>query len=91
MVSRSKPINKVQDGRPHCVDAMINGEIQLVINTTEGAAAIEDSYSIRRTALINSIPYYTTIAGAEACVGAIEALERGGLEVTPLQAYFKRP
>ena len=86
-----KPINKVQDGRPHCVDAMINGEIQLVINTTEGAAAIEDSYSIRRTALINSIPYYTTIAGAEACVGAIEALERGGLEVTPLQAYFKRP
>jgi carbamoyl-phosphate synthase large subunit len=86
-----KPINKVQDGRPHCVDAMINGEIQLVINTTAGAAAIEDSYSIRRTALTHSIPYYTTIAGAEACVGAIEALERGGLEVTPLQAYFKRP
>ena len=84
-----EPINKVQDGRPHCVDAMINGEIQLVINTTAGAAAIEDSYSIRRTALTNSIPYYTTIAGAEACVGAIEALGRGGLEVTPLQAYFK--
>jgi carbamoyl-phosphate synthase large subunit len=86
-----KPINKVQDGQPHCVDAMINGEIQLVINTTTGAAAIEDSYSIRRTALTYSIQYYTTIAGAEACVGAIEALERGGLEVTPLQAYFKRP
>ena len=84
-----KPINKVQDGRPHCVDAMINGEIQLVINTTEGAAAIEDSYSIRRTALTNSIPHYTTIAGADACVGAIEALGSGGLEVTPLQAYFK--
>jgi len=84
-----KPINKVLQGRPHCVDAMINGEIQLVINTTEGAAAIEDSYSIRRTALTNSIPYYTTIAGAEACVGAIEALKSGGLEVAPLQAYFK--
>ncbi|MEQ8196325.1 MAG: carbamoyl phosphate synthase large subunit, partial [Rhodospirillales bacterium] len=84
-----KPISKVNEGRPHCVDAMINGEIQLVINTTEGAAAITDSYSIRRTALTNSIPHYTTMAGAEACVGAIEALNSGGLEVTPLQAYFK--
>jgi carbamoyl-phosphate synthase large subunit len=83
------PVNKVNEGRPHCVDAMINGEIQLVINTTEGAAAITDSYSIRRTALTNSIPHYTTMAGAEACVGAIEALDSGGLEVTPLQAYFK--
>ena len=81
-------INKVLEGRPHCVDALIDGEVQLVINTTEGAQAIEDSYSIRRSALINSVPHYTTMTGATAAVGAIEALGDGGLEVAPLQSYF---
>jgi carbamoyl-phosphate synthase large subunit len=81
-------INKVLEGQPHIVDAMIDGEIQLVINTTEGAQAIADSFSLRRTALTNSIPYYTTVAGARAAVTAIEALRRGPLEVTPLQSYL---
>ena len=81
-------INKVLEGQPHIVDAMIDGEIQLVINTTEGAQAIADSFSLRRTALTNSIPYYTTVAGARAAVAAIEALRRGPLEVAPLQSYL---
>jgi carbamoyl-phosphate synthase large subunit len=81
-------INKVLEGQPHIVDAMIDGEIQLVINTTEGGQAIADSFSLRRTALTNSIPYYTTVAGARAAVAAIEALRRGALEVAPLQSYL---
>jgi carbamoyl-phosphate synthase large subunit len=82
-------INKVLQGRPHCEDALINGEVQLVINTTEGAQAIKDSFSIRQSALLNTIPHYTTIAGASAAVDGIEALIDGdGLEVTPLQSYL---
>jgi carbamoyl-phosphate synthase large subunit len=81
-------INKVLQGPPHIVDAMIDGQIQLVLNTTEGAKSIEDSFSLRRTALTCGIPYYTTIAGARAAVRAIEALKHGSLEVASLQSYF---
>ena len=82
-------INKVLQGRPHCEDAIINGSVQLVINTTEGAQAIRDSFSIRRSALMKIVPHYTTIAGAAAAVDAIEALLAGdGLDVAPLQSYF---
>ncbi len=81
-------INKVLEGRPHIVDAMQNGEIQLVFNTTEGASSISDSYSLRRNALTLKIPYYTTVAGARAAVASIEAMHSGGLEVAPLQSYF---
>ena len=81
-------INKVSDGRPHIVDLMLSGGVQLVFNTTEGAQAIADSFSLRRTALTNSIPYYTTVAGARAAVQAIKALRAGNLEVKPLQSYF---
>jgi len=81
-------INKVLEGRPHIVDAMQNGEIQLVFNTTEGASSISDSYSLRRNALTLKIPYYTTVAGARAAVASIEAVRSGGLEVAPLQSYF---
>jgi len=81
-------INKVLEGPPHVVDAMIDGQIQLVFNTTEGAKSIEDSFSLRRTALTCGIPYYTTIAGARAAVRAIEALKHGSLEVASLQSYF---
>ena len=56
-------INKVLEGRPHIVDALKNGEVQLVFNTTEGAQSLADSFSIRRTALQQKVPYYTTIAG----------------------------
>jgi carbamoyl-phosphate synthase large subunit len=82
------PVNKVLEGRPHIVDMMLNGEVQLVFNTTEGAQAIADSFSLRRTALTNAIPYYTTVAGARAAVQAIAALKGGNLEVAPLQSYF---
>ncbi|MDR3515902.1 MAG: carbamoyl-phosphate synthase large subunit [Azospirillaceae bacterium] len=81
-------INKVLEGQPHIVDAMINGEVKLIINTTEGAQAIADSFSLRRTALVNNIPYYTTVAGARAAVEAISALRSGSLEVAPLQSYL---
>ena len=81
-------VNKVLEGRPHCVDHMVNGEVQLVVNTTEGSQALQDSFSIRRTALVRNIPHYTTIAGARAAVAAIEALRCGTLDVAPLQSYF---
>jgi carbamoyl-phosphate synthase large subunit len=81
-------VNKVQEGRPDIVDEMRSGRVQLVFNTTEGAQAISDSFSLRRTALTHNIPYYTTVAGARAAVQAIAALRRGGLEVAPLQSYF---
>ena len=81
-------VKKVAEGRPHVLDSMKNGQVHLVINTTEGAVAIEDSYSLRRTALMSELPYYTTVAGARAAVEAIEALGRGTLEVAPLQSYF---
>ncbi|NFV80672.1 carbamoyl-phosphate synthase large subunit [Magnetospirillum aberrantis] len=82
-------VNKVLEGRPHCVDALTNGQIQLVVNTTEGSQAVKDSFSIRRSALQYNIPHYTTVAGAGAAVDAIEALKRGALDVAPLQSYFK--
>ncbi len=81
-------VKKVMEGRPHIVDSMKNGEIQLVFNTSEGAASIRDSFDLRRTALMNKIPYFTTVAGAKAAVRAIEALRAGSLAVSPLQAYF---
>jgi carbamoyl-phosphate synthase large subunit len=80
-------VNKVLEGRPHIVDAMKNGEIALVLNTTEGSQAISDSYTIRRTALLNKIPYYTTVAGSRAAVQSIASLKAGDIEVAPLQSY----
>jgi carbamoyl-phosphate synthase large subunit len=82
-------INKVLEGRPHIVDAMKSGEVQLLFNTTEGAQAIADSFSLRETALLNGIPYYTTVSGARAAVEAIRSLKAGELEVLPLQSYFR--
>jgi carbamoyl-phosphate synthase large subunit len=82
-------INKVREGRPHIVDLMKDGGIQLVINTTEGAQSIADSFGIRRTALLGKIPYSTTLAGSKALVKAIEAARKGdGLTVRSLQDYF---
>jgi carbamoyl-phosphate synthase large subunit len=82
-------VNKVYEGRPHIVDAMKDGTVALVFNTTEGAQALKDSLSIRRTALMQKIPYYTTLAGSQAAVQAIQALRTGSLEVAPLQAYSR--
>jgi carbamoyl-phosphate synthase large subunit len=81
-------VNKVLEGRPHIVDLMLSGGVQLLFNTTEGAQAMADSFSLRRTALTNNIPYYTTVAGARAAVQAIAALKSGTLEVATLQSYF---
>jgi carbamoyl-phosphate synthase large subunit len=80
-------INKVLEGRPHVVDALKNGEIHLVFNTTDGAQALADSSSIRRAALTLKVPYYTTMAGARAATQAIAALKAGSLEVAPLQSF----
>ncbi|HEY9012974.1 MAG TPA: carbamoyl-phosphate synthase large subunit [Devosia sp.] len=84
----STRVNKVLEGRPHIVDDMKNGGVQLVINTTDGAKSISDSRDIRRTALMGKIPYYTTIPGASAAVDGILAYRDGNLVVRPLQSYF---
>ena len=81
-------INKVREGQPHIVDAMTSGEVQLVLNTTEGRKAIADSFALRRSALTHQIPYYTTVSGAAAAIEGISALRAGQLEVTSLQSYF---
>ena len=75
-------------GRPHVVDAIKNGEIQLVFNTTDGPQALADSRSLRRTALLHKVPYYTTLAGAIAAAEGIKAYCSGDLEVRSLQSYF---
>ncbi len=82
-----EPINKVHQGRPHIVDAIKDGDVQLVVNTTEGAQAIADSYELRRSALEHKIPYFTTTAGSQAMLRAVAALASGGLEVKTLQSY----
>ena len=77
------------EGRPHIVDMMKNGEIAMVFNTTDGAKALADSKDIRRTALLNHIPYYTTLAGAIAVTKAIKAMKAKTLNVAPLQRYAR--
>ncbi|WP_144759208.1 carbamoyl-phosphate synthase large subunit [Methylobacterium dankookense] len=81
-------VNKVLEGRPHVVDAIKNGDIQLVLNTTEGAGALSDSRSLRRAALLHKVPYYTTLAGAMAAAEGIRAYLEGDLQVRALQEYF---
>ena len=77
------------EGQPHIVDAMINGNIDLVINTTtKSSQAVSDSTSIRRIALMNKVPYYTLMTAATAAVQAINALKERDLDVASLQSYF---
>jgi carbamoyl-phosphate synthase large subunit len=83
-------VNKVLEGRPHIVDAIKNGDVALVFNTTEGAKAVSDSKDIRRSALLHHVPYYTTLAGAVAVTRAIKAMKADILKVAPLQAYVGR-
>ncbi|ODT88825.1 carbamoyl-phosphate synthase large subunit [Phenylobacterium sp. SCN 70-31] len=80
-------VKKVLEGRPHIVDAMKNGEVQLVFNTTEGKQSLLDSFEIRRTALMGKIPYFTTAPAALAAARAIAATAEAPLEVRPLQSY----
>ena len=79
-------INKVLEGQPHILDAMINGHVQLVFNTTEGAASLADSASIRRTAVNRKIPYFTTLASSIASVQAIESMKDREISVRALQS-----
>jgi carbamoyl-phosphate synthase large subunit len=81
-------VNKVLEGRPHIVDAIKNGEIAVVINTTEGPKALNDSRSLRRNALLHKVPYYTTLSGAIAAAEGMRAYRSGDLEVRSLQSYF---
>ena len=82
-------IKKVIEGRPNAVDAMLSKEIQLVINTVEGSTSIKDSFSLRQTALLNKIPYYTTLQGADAATLAIKVIKEEVLTVKSLQSYFE--
>jgi len=87
----SRTIDKVNEGRPHCVDAIINGEVSMVINTTSAdPIAVRDSFSIRRSALVRDLPYFTTVQAARAAVAGIAALRAGALDVRPLQEYHAR-
>lgn len=78
-------VNKVYEGRPHVVDMLKDGNVQLLINTTEGAQAVEDSKDMRSVALYDKIPYFTTAAGANAAARAIKAQAEGDVEVKSLQ------
>jgi carbamoyl-phosphate synthase large subunit len=85
---KAEKVNKVLEGRPHIVDSIKNGEVQLVFNTTEGMTALLDSRSLRRAALLHKVPYYTTLSGAVAAAQGIKAHREGELEVRALQSYF---
>tara|TARA_B100002052_G_scaffold174602_1_gene158890 strand:+ start:7914 stop:11132 length:3219 start_codon:yes stop_codon:yes gene_type:complete len=82
---KCKKINKVSQGSPHIVEKLNKKRISLVINTTEGKDTIADSFSLRRTSLVNKVPYFTTIAAANACLESIEALKKYPIKVRALQ------
>ena len=91
LVERGIPVDfvrKVREGRPHVVDAIINREVHIVINTVEGVQSIADSYTIRRSAVDQNLAYFTTVAGAKAVVLGIEALRRKDWDVKPLQDFY---
>ncbi|MBV9517426.1 MAG: carbamoyl-phosphate synthase large subunit, partial [Hyphomicrobiales bacterium] len=82
-------VNKVLEGRPHVVDAIKNGDVHLVFNTTEGSQALGDSRSLRRAALLHKVPYYTTLAGAVAAARGVRSFLSGDLGVRALQDYVR--
>jgi carbamoyl-phosphate synthase large subunit len=85
----NEPIKKVREGRPHVVDMMKNGEIDLVINTTASKKAVSESYVIRRSALTLGIPYTTTLAGARASALAVKSMRDGEMRVKTLQEFHE--
>ncbi len=82
---KCKKINKVSQGSPHIVEKLNKKNISLVINTTEGKESISDSFSLRRSSLMNKIPYFTTMPAANACVESIDALKKYPIKVRALQ------
>ena len=85
----TETVNKVMQGRPHAVDYMVDGKIDLVFNTASGAASIRDSFSLRQTALSVGIPYYTTVAEVRASVSALQVIQSGQIDIRSLQSYQK--
>jgi carbamoyl-phosphate synthase large subunit len=83
-------VNKVAQGRPHIVDKIKDGEIDLIFNTTEGLQSLKDSEAIRRSALFGKVAQYTTAAGGVAAAQAIAALRERTLEVRTLQSYHSK-
>jgi len=81
-------VNKVAQGRPHIVDRLLDGDVALVFNTTEGWQSLKDSHSIRTTALTRKVPYFTTASASLAAARAIEAVRSRTLEVASLQSYY---
>ncbi|MBF0178943.1 MAG: carbamoyl-phosphate synthase large subunit [Magnetococcales bacterium] len=81
-------VNKVLEGRPDIVDAMKNGEVAMVFNTTQGKQALADSFSLRRTALMTGIPYFTTVAGMRAAVEAMSEVRETVFACKALQDYY---
>tara|TARA_R110002126_G_scaffold10236_36_gene46180 strand:+ start:39785 stop:43120 length:3336 start_codon:yes stop_codon:yes gene_type:complete len=82
-------VNKVAEGRPHIVDRIKDGDVNLIFNTTEGWQSLKDSKSIRAAALVSKIPIFTTATASNAAMRAIEALRDETLEVRALQSYYK--
>ena len=82
-------VNKVQQGRPHIVDRFKGGGVDLIVNTTEGCQSLQDSASIRGSALAGKVPYFTTASASIAAAQAIAALGQRPLEVRALQTYYQ--
>ncbi|MGP0564844.1 MULTISPECIES: carbamoyl-phosphate synthase large subunit [unclassified Nitrospina] len=82
-------IRKVKEGSPHIVDAIQDGEVDFVINTTFGEQEVKDSFSLRRASLAKNLPYFTTLSGAYALVGALKAIRESSLDVCSLQEYWQ--
>ena len=82
-------VNKVAEGQPHIVDKIIDGDVDLIFNTTEGWQSLLDSKSIRASALEAKLPYYTTAAASLAVANAIRAISASDLEVRSLQDYYR--
>ena len=82
-----KRINKVSQGSPHIVEELIDDKVDIIINTTEGRKSINDSFGIRRTALMKSLPYFLTVSGARAAINSIKELRNNELEVNPITKF----
>jgi len=85
---KAEKVNKVSEGRPHAADVVRNGGVQMMFNTTEGATSLADSKPLRRAALLQKTPYFTTLAGSIAAAEGIRAALAGEMEVRALQDYF---
>jgi len=84
---RTVVVNKVSQGSPHIVDDLLDDKIDILINTTEGRKSINDSFSLRRTALLKNLPYFLTVSGARAAINSIKELKNNNLEVNPITNF----